>query len=158
MNCPHCSGLIIQDRGICGVPDRLKCALCGRDPNKVRGGNDMEEKKTCIKCGKELPKTEEYFRKNSSTKDGFEGQCKECRKKYFADYRAGKRVNQTSKKKTKISARRMAPERSNPSPFPVPIGHASPEAIVKALRTGVAVEMIQKIGLEYGVKVTLESV
>lgn len=36
------------------------------------------EMKICNTCKKELPMTEEYFRKGKAYKDGFRGQCKLC--------------------------------------------------------------------------------
>lgn len=106
--------------------------------------------KTCIKCEKPFPKTEEYFRKNSSTKDGFEGQCKKCRQKYFEDYRAGKRVRS---KKDKPAAN-PGPKRKyvrQPNPVaPAPVISASPAEIVIALRKGMAAEIVAMINERYG--------
>ena len=39
----------------------------------------MSEMKTCIKCGEEKPKTNEYFQPRKDSKDGFRGQCRDCR-------------------------------------------------------------------------------
>lgn len=41
----------------------------------------MEIKK-CTKCGKEYPKTLEYFTKTKKNKDGLDYWCKECKKEY----------------------------------------------------------------------------
>jgi len=38
-----------------------------------------EEVKKCTKCGRELPATNEFFYRDSRTKDGFVSRCKECR-------------------------------------------------------------------------------
>ena len=38
--------------------------------------------KTCSKCKKEYPVTEEYFSKNIRCKDGFDSWCKGCYKEY----------------------------------------------------------------------------
>lgn len=43
--------------------------------------------KVCIKCGKELPVTSEYFYKNKTTKDGFKHSCKACEFEYMKQYR-----------------------------------------------------------------------
>lgn len=37
------------------------------------------ETKVCTKCGKELPKTREYFTASKYHKDGFHNHCKKCR-------------------------------------------------------------------------------
>jgi len=111
-----------------------------KDPKK-------EEKKTCIKCGIEFPSTEEYFRK-SKTKDGFEGACKECRKKYFADYRAGRRIRVGTKKGGKTERVQKMPRRSNPVSIPKEqptITTASPVEIIVALRKGMAQEIVDMI-------------
>lgn len=42
--------------------------------------------KICTKCGKELPATNEYFHKMSSTKDGLKPRCKVCRNLYSQEY------------------------------------------------------------------------
>lgn len=36
--------------------------------------------KNCSKCGLELQLTSEYFRKSKNTKDGFQSECKSCKK------------------------------------------------------------------------------
>ena len=43
------------------------------------------ETKVCCRCGRELPKTREYFRRYNRSKDGFQYHCKEC-----AGFRFGK--------------------------------------------------------------------
>lgn len=109
---------------------------------------EPNEKKTCIKCGNEFPKTEEYFRKSSSTRDGFEGQCKDCRKKYFANYRDKKRANEKVQRDRhhKISHdRRKKNNSANMVIARSPLIMATPEEIIKALRKGVALEIIQEI-------------
>lgn len=45
--------------------------------------------KVCSKCGFE--KTESEFAKDCSNKDGLRGMCKECRRKYEAEYRSKNR-------------------------------------------------------------------
>lgn len=110
----------------------------------------MDEKKTCIKCLKKLPKTEEFFRKNSNTKDGFEGQCKKCRQKYFEDYRAGKRVRSKPNKPAGDSEpKRKYVRQANPM-APAPVISASPAEIVIALRKGMAAEIVAMINEKYG--------
>lgn len=113
----------------------------------------MEETKTCIKCHKEFPKTEEYFRKNSNTVDGFEGQCKKCRQKYFKDYRAGKRVREGASKgqteKDQVSKRlyhRRDLKKNEPSE---PLIKATPAEILIALRKGMAAEIVAMIKEKY---------
>lgn len=116
------------------------------------------EKKTCKKCGKEFLKTEDYFRKSPTTKDGLEGQCKSCRKKYFDDYRK-KKKNQLpllpdrppkkpkkQRKHTILPARRKTRGSVTQSPLTI----ASPEAILAALRKGVAREIIALIEKKFG--------
>lgn len=112
------------------------------------------EKKICSnpKCawgGKELPITEEFFQKNSNKKDGFEGQCKKCRQKYFKEYRAGKRVRS---KKDKLAAdlrpKRKYVRQVNPV-NPAPVISASPAEIVIALRKGMAAEIVAMITEKY---------
>lgn len=39
------------------------------------------ERKICFKCGRHLPRTTMFFSRNSSRKDGFSSNCKECEKK-----------------------------------------------------------------------------
>jgi hypothetical protein len=42
--------------------------------------------KTCTKCNRELPATEEFFYLNSRYADGFRGWCKDCDRAYAAAY------------------------------------------------------------------------
>ena len=42
---------------------------------------EMENLKTCKKCGQEFPATEEYFYRNEKAKDGLQYSCKECLRK-----------------------------------------------------------------------------
>ena len=131
----------------------LSCNSC--NGNKEEPMDEME--KTCIKCNKELPKTEEYFRKNSSTKDGFEGQCKNCRKQYFSDYRAGKRIGRKKKdpapEPRKYTRRNPDPAPKDPGPARKPASpppfRASPAEIMIALRKGFASEIVDLIRKEY---------
>lgn len=144
--CTHCGGSIVHDPGNYASPAEMKCMSCGR--------RVMEKgKKTCIKCGGEFPETEDYFRKSSANKDGFEGQCKSCRKKYFDDYRKKKKNElslppdhppQKLKKQRKhmiLPARRKIRARVAQSPLTT----ASPGAILAALRKGMAIEIINII-------------
>lgn len=69
--------------------------------------------KICIKCGIEKPTTK--FFKKSSAKDGFQGSCKQCFKKYYLDWLAKNYENVSAKKaayylsnKDKIKARAAA--------------------------------------------------
>ena len=47
--------------------------------------------KICAKCKQEKPLTAEYFFKQSNNKDGFEGQCKQCRKEYKKKWKENNR-------------------------------------------------------------------
>ncbi len=157
MRCRHCGGAIVEDQW---EPGKLKCQSCGRrvaDPQDPKENKIMEEKKTCIKCGKELPRTEEYFSKNARREDGFEGQCKTCRKKYFADYCAGKRVRKGAKKAEKKAAgkkdtgpkimdHRYGPKKVESSEL---LTKASPAEILIALRKGMAAEIVAMIEEKY---------
>ena len=179
---------MIYDPGCYPGGPELKCTMCGRRPTRASGPEGFRpigpyspegfrpigpyspegrrimetEKKTCIKCNKEFPKTEEYFRKNHATKDGFEGQCKTCRRKYFADYRAGKRARSKPGKNigqkqipkpirlAGPSARQVKKtiglaDRQVDPVSPVILNSANPYEIVAALRKGFAREMIQLI-------------
>lgn len=51
----------------------------------------MEEPKTkvCSKCGRELPI--EQFTRNHVCKNGYAGQCKDCKREYMRKYNAQKR-------------------------------------------------------------------
>lgn len=43
--------------------------------------------KRCPRCGEEKPLTAEYWNRNRSTRNGFEGWCKKCKKGYTRAYR-----------------------------------------------------------------------
>ena len=62
----------------------------------------MEEIKTkvCSKCGRELPIT--CFHKNHANKDGYQGDCKECKSKYAKEYNA---MRAAEKRKLKEEAK-----------------------------------------------------
>lgn len=45
------------------------------------------ETKVCSKCHEEKPLSSDYFNKNKANKDGFNGQCKECKKEYLKQWR-----------------------------------------------------------------------
>lgn len=123
-------------------------------PDKIDSEKEgiMEEKmKTCTKCNKELPATNEYFSKNKATKDGLEHWCKNCRRKKQADYRAEKAKMESMSSVRKLP--RKGPVARGLLGIPIvegkakadPITTASPEEIIKALRKGVAREIIQTI-------------
>lgn len=42
--------------------------------------------KTCAKCNKDFPATNEFFNKHKRTKDGLGSYCKTCQKKYRSEY------------------------------------------------------------------------
>lgn len=58
----------------------------------------MEIKK-CIKCGKELPFTEEYFCKHKKMKTGLLNMCKECRKVINKEYKEKNKEKLKEKRK-----------------------------------------------------------
>lgn len=74
------------------------------------------EVKTCTKCGRTLPKNDEFF--STYMRHGkicFESQCKECRKNYFREYYAKnsekyKALNQTWRQEHKEYKRTYAKE------------------------------------------------
>jgi len=143
LKCTHCGGSIVHDPGNYASPAEIKCLSCGRRVMET-------EKKTCMKCDKEFLKTEDYFSKNPKNNDGFEGQCKSCRKKYFADYRKKKKNQSPEKlkkrKHTILSAHRKTRGRVAQSSLTT----ASPEAILAVLRKGVAREIINIIEEKFG--------
>ena len=106
------------------------------------------EKKKCFKCLKDLPKTTEFFSKNKATLDGFEGQCKNCRKKYFEDYR---KKHGAAPKKTGGNGRRQKVHHRNQNinPPPIPTTKATPAEILIALRRGMAQEIVDIIKEKY---------
>ena len=154
MKCDRCGGLIVDDQY---EPGKRKCFNCGRrvkDPRETKERMDMETtKKVCSKCLKELPLTTEFFNKNANNKDGFEGKCKNCRQKYFEDYRAGKRIragaSKPAAKKDPVSKRPYRRRDLKKVDPPEPLTKASPAEILIALRKGMAAEIVEMINEKY---------
>jgi hypothetical protein len=48
--------------------------------------------KQCSKCGEYWPLDIEFFHPLSAGNDGFQGQCRACRKEYYAGFFARKRL------------------------------------------------------------------
>lgn len=124
------------------IKGRLKRELEKDDSTsakQIKKEEVMEEKitKICIKCKKELPATNEYFSKNKAAKDGFEYQCKDCRRKRQADYRAKKAKSEGGRSVRKLPKLR--------SPVIDPITRASPDEILIALRNGIRRETAKEI-------------
>jgi hypothetical protein len=147
MKCRHCGGTLIFDEGCFPHGPEWKCSMCGRRP---QGGKVMaEEKKTCIKCSGEFPKDEEHFQRSKVTKDGFEGQCRDCRKKYFEDYRKKKRGAAPKKAGGNWGRRIIHHRNQNVDPPAIPTTRATPAEILIALRRGMAEEIIAMIQERY---------
>jgi len=60
--------------------------------------------KTCTKCHKELPATNEYFHADKYRKDGFVCRCKVCHNRYGKEYRT-KHAKQIREYRTKHAER-----------------------------------------------------
>jgi len=158
MRCEHCGGLIVDDQW---EPGKLKCSMCGRRPIEAsrRAGVLSEpeagpegrktmvtnESKRCTKCGGEKLLGE--FSKNRSTPDGLERWCKDCKGKQQQDYRDKHKGGGNGKKGLPRKYRRKTENTKdiNRSVRKEPLTTASPEAIIAALRKGVAREIIQII-------------
>lgn len=75
--------------------------------------------KTCKKCNRKFPLTEQYFQRRKESKDGFRNECKQCRSEYLAKYRkenrekileSNKKYNEENKEKRieyKVQNRKM---------------------------------------------------
>jgi hypothetical protein len=98
---------------------------------------DTEKTKVCKKCGKELAATNEFFSKNASINDGLDRWCKKCKAKAQKDQR-------DKKLETPKRIRRFT-KTVSATPSQEPLTTASPEAILAALRKGMAREIIQLI-------------
>ena len=110
----------------------------------------MEETKICSKCKKPFPATSEHFNKNASTPDGLDYYCKHCKAESQKDrYRSRKNNPKSEKKKAekKPTRRRVAKQTGS---VKEPLTMASPEAIIAALRKGVAREIITLIEKGFG--------
>lgn len=91
-----------------GIPNLASCII--NRTNTIGGVFIMTETKTCTKCGKEKPRTTEYFTKHPGGRDGFNASCKECKKEYdkkhreLNDYKIeeyGKKYREKNKEKIK---------------------------------------------------------
>lgn len=69
-----------------GLPNLEKT----QDRQKGDVGDGEIKTKICPRCGRELPATSEYFRRDKSKKWGLSSHCKECRHQYEKAYRAQK--------------------------------------------------------------------
>jgi hypothetical protein len=103
------------------------------------------ENKLCSKCGEEKLLGE--FTKNRSTPDGLERWCKDCKGKQQQDYRDRHKGGGNGKKDRPKKYRRKteSTKNINRSVRKEPLTTASPEAILAALRKGMAREIIQII-------------
>jgi hypothetical protein len=119
--------------------------MCGRsipeaDPERRRV---MEEgKKNCTRCGNEFLLTD--FSKNITSKDGLEYWCKKCKSSRQRQYREKKIKSCAAPKRAyrrRTTFRDVVVSRRQKEPLTT----ASPEAIIAALRKGVAKEIIQLI-------------
>ena len=158
MKCPTCGGLIVSEPGICGEPDRLKCALCGRDPDKAKaiskpplheGDDDMASPEV---------KRDEKGKENGAVIPGHFRKYGYKKKKTHTKPATGERDYKAEYHRRTNKGTAVMPAKKNPENPGHPITTATPEEIIKALRKGVAAEMIQKIAREYNLRVTVESV
>ena len=64
------------------------------------------QEKYCKPCGKWIELSAEYWSRNAARRDGFDSQCKECRKKYHSDYyqKNKDKANERSKEYQKTDA------------------------------------------------------
>lgn len=65
--------------------------------------------KTCPKCSNQYPLTPEFWHKNKSTKDGYQGYCKECSKEA---YRASREKNIEMYRERSLRWRQNNPEKA----------------------------------------------
>jgi hypothetical protein len=149
MKCPTCGGLIVEDQWDL---TKRKCILCGRDPDKLKNPDcdkekKMEEKiKLCERCHQPFPATNEYFSKNKAASDGLEYSCKDCKKKAQQGYRDKKTKSRKSTSRD-FFPHALKSVKSDPlhKSHNDPITTATPEEIIKALRKGVAAEIVKMI-------------
>ena len=93
----------------------------------------MEEIKKCTKCKMEFPATKAFFYRDAKAGDGLRSWCRDCTKKAVKN-------SSSSKYRRKTESREKIKR-----PVKEPLATASPEAIIAALRKGVAREIIQII-------------
>ena len=64
------------------------------------------QEKYCKPCGKWIELSAEYWSRNAARRDGFDSQCKECRKKYHSEYHQKNKdkINERSKEYRKTNA------------------------------------------------------
>lgn len=115
----------------------------------------MEEEikeKVCARCKKSIPATDEFWYPDKKTKDGFSYWCKAC-------HRASKKVIKSKSKKRDYKEEYKKREKATiemPLKKPpknrgkdilqyAPTITATPEEIIKALRKGIAQEIIATI-------------
>lgn len=106
----------------------------------------MEEPlKRCPKCGQEKPATNDFFYKDGKSKDGFNCWCIQCHKDFKRNKKPKKDDSQFLEKK-KFKTKEIVRSFKKPSPGLIdPITLATPEEIVKALRRGTAIEIMDMI-------------
>ena len=119
---------------------------------------DGQKTKQCCGCKKELPVEE--FHKNKGAKDGLNTICKKCKSAYWHRTKKedgrGKR-EEGSRKQPARGSTGVTPGATDWNDQPAPlrgarpgITHATPEEIIKALRRGVAEEIIQTVRERFG--------
>jgi hypothetical protein len=170
MKCPTCGGLIVSEPGICGEPDRRKCTMCGRDPNKpkndlpsipslsrrenkgeVEGDDDMaspeikrdEEGKVIVPEG--YIYQPEHKKKNGTVISGRLRRYGYKKRKIQTKPAPTGRNHKDEYQRRKIKDISERPAKKNPKNPGHPITTATPEEIIKALRKGVAQEIIRAI-------------
>jgi hypothetical protein len=60
------------------------CKVCsgGKYQPTVHPPPDVNNIRTCVKCGNLYPLTDQYFNKSKNSKAGFDRRCKKCKSKY----------------------------------------------------------------------------
>lgn len=81
---------------------------------QLRTEKDLEQRnvKICTKCGKEYPKTSEYFHNRKDTKDGLSFWCKNCASISAAKYRNNEYENLVKRIKEQNEKRKLDSEYS----------------------------------------------
>jgi hypothetical protein len=156
MKCPKGHEGVIKVKGSTSLEgDHLKCVICGwtfRSGDETASLKQIKKEeimadilKKCSKCHIEKPATEEFFYKDSKSKDGLGWWCRQCHKdrSHISKKENPRNINAKDKgfrKYKQRSAKRIGPNQNNS------ITKATPEEIIKALRRGAAQEILQEIG------------